>query len=116
MANITIQAPVVNIYSVEPEWTAAVLSKLTQVLERIDTMSPQFQALVDQVAANTSVTNSAIALLQGLNARLDELAQSGASPEEIAAVSADLRASTESLAAAIVENTPAAPPSGAPTA
>ena len=66
----------------------------------------QLDALTAQVAANTNVTLSAIDLLNGIAAKLKD---AGNDPVAIAKLAADLKANTDSLAAAVVANTPAAP-------
>ncbi len=63
--------------------------------------------LTTQVAANTTVEQSAVTLIQGIAA---QLAASATDATKVAALSAQLKASADSLSAAIVANTPAAPP------
>ena len=62
--------------------------------------------LTAEVAANTSVTGSAIALIQGFGA---QLAAAGTDQTKLDALQASLKASTDALAAAVAANTPAAP-------
>jgi len=57
------------------------------------------------VAADTSVTASAVTLLQGLAA---QLAAAGTDPAALAAIVSDLNENTDALAAAVAANTPAA--------
>ena len=61
-------------------------------------------ALTAQVAKNTEVDESAIVLLQGLKAKLDEAITSG-DPAAIQALSDQLGASTQKLADAVAANT-----------
>lgn len=112
MQPITIHAPVVNIYSMDD---TTILSQLSAVLERLNLMSPQMQALVDAVQQNTSVTNSAVALIQGLKAMVDQAAQ-GSNDPVIAQLAQAIGEADAALAAAITANTPSAPPAGGPTA
>lgn len=72
------------------------------------------QELKDAVAANTAADQSAIMLLNGLTAKIQELIDAGT---ELAALKAGLQevvdevnADTQSLAAAVVANTPAESP------
>ncbi len=62
-------------------------------------------ALVAQVAANKTVIDSAIVLINGIAARI---AAAGADPAALAALVDDLKASDSALAAAVAANTPAA--------
>lgn len=61
-----------------------------------------------KVAANTSVDQSAITLLQGLKQRLDD-ALANNDTAALQQLSADLGSSNDALAAAVSQNTPAAP-------
>lgn len=61
--------------------------------------------LTAQVAANTTVVGSALTLIQGFAA---QLAAAGTDPAKLAALQAQLQASDDALAAAVVANTPAA--------
>jgi hypothetical protein len=73
-------------------------------------------ALQAQVAANVSVEQSAITLIQGLAA---QLAANANDPAAISAMATSLQTSAASLAAAITANTPAAstttPAAGSPS-
>jgi hypothetical protein len=64
--------------------------------------------LTAQVARNSDVEDSAIALLQGLKKALDAAIASG-NPAALTALSTQLGAKTDALAAAVVANTPATP-------
>lgn len=89
-----------------PEGKSA-LATLTQEIRR---MSAQLEALRAAVAANTTVTGSAIELLNGLYDKLVELlAQETIDPAAVQALADELSAQTQALAAAVTENTPAAP-------
>ena len=63
--------------------------------------------LTAQVAANTTVEQSAVTLIEGLAAKL---AEAGTDPAKLAALQDSLKASSAALSAAILANTPAAPP------
>jgi peptidoglycan hydrolase CwlO-like protein len=80
------------------------LSYLQTIIERLDHMSGTLADLQAQVANNTSVVASAAALLKGLKERLDA---AGTDPAALAALSSELAASDQALAAAVVANTPA---------
>lgn len=62
--------------------------------------------LTADVAAEVTVDESAITLLQGLKAQLDA---AGTDPVALAALSSSLETEEAKLAAAVVANTPAAP-------
>lgn len=69
-------------------------------------MTTALEDLKTQVAANTSVTGSALVLIKGL---ADKLAAAGTDPAALAALAAELKTSDEALAAAVAANTVAAP-------
>lgn len=90
----------------------------TESLARIETQLTQVMALLTdleaQVARNTEVDESAVLLLQGLKAKLDE---AGTDPVKLKELSDSLGSSTDKLAAAVAANTPApAPPPPSPEA
>lgn len=66
-------------------------------------------ALKAQVAENSSVIESALALIQGIAGRLDE-ALADDDPDALQALVDELKAKDEALAAAVAANTVAAPP------
>ena len=68
----------------------------------------ELDALRAEVARNTTVDESAIALLRGLKAKLDAAIAVG-DPAAIQALATELAAKTDLLAAAVVENTPSEP-------
>ena len=87
------------------EHLAALVSKLTQ---KVSHMSEQLDALTAAVAANTSVTGSAIELLNGLHAKILELlAQPVIDPVAVQALADELSSKTQALADAVAANTPA---------
>lgn len=64
--------------------------------------------LETKVAANTSVVNSAVTLLQGIKAQLDKvIADDNLENTSLDALSDSLGKSTDALAAAVAANTPA---------
>lgn len=70
-------------------------------------MAADFSALEAEVARNTDVTNSAIALLNGIAQKIADAvaADNLADNTETAKLAADLAAQTDSLAAAVASNT-----------
>jgi len=92
--------------------SAAQLTLILQLLEYIMTALTDLQT---QVAANTSVEGSALALIQGLASQLTAAIAASPNPDSsLVALSAQLSSSATALAAAVVANTPAAP--GGPAA
>lgn len=90
--------------------------KLDRLIAQGDTMAIDFQQLTAAVERNTSVDQSAIQALQGLNQSVQDLKQqiadliaNGADPAAIQAAidayAAQLNASTDALAAAVPANT-----------
>jgi hypothetical protein len=90
---------------------------LSDLNQRIKYMTTELDQLRASVAANTSVTASALALIQGFKAQLDA---ARASPDDVAGalteLSASLDANDTALAAAVAANTPAAQPAPAAAA
>jgi hypothetical protein len=68
-------------------------------------VSKELDELTKQVAANRDVTQSAITLIAGIKARLDE---AGTDPAKLQALRDDLAAQDQALAEAVAANTPAA--------
>lgn len=73
-------------------------------------MATYFEDLQAQVALTVTVEASAVALIQGLVAKL-EAAQGD--PAQLQSIVAQLKASSDGLAAAITANTPGGPPAPA---
>lgn len=67
----------------------------------------QFDALVAEVGEIRTVRESVEAVVDGLLAKLETVKDSP-TPEQLAALTADLRSSRDALAAAVVKGTPAA--------
>lgn len=85
---------------------SAVLSMLTTIIDKENIMAGELAKLTQEVAETKSVMQSAKALIVGLKEKLDA---AGTDPAALAALSAELDASQNDLAAAIAANTPAAP-------
>lgn len=72
-------------------------------------MAKTLDDVLADVAAETTVTQSAITLLQGLKAQLDAAIAAG-DLTKVQAIADGIEANTASLSAAVIANTPAAPP------
>lgn len=76
---------------------------LQDILNKEIIIMANLDALTAQVKANTEIEASAIVLLQGLAAKLAEIATD---PVAVAALAEELKVSADALAAAVVANTP----------
>lgn len=89
------------------------LDYIIQLLHRVVQLEGHEMAILDdlttEVEETKTVQASAIALLQGLKAKLDAAIASG-NPAALKALSDALNVSSNDLAAAITANTPAEPP------
>lgn len=65
----------------------------------------ELEDLTAQVAANKTVVDSALVLINGIAARI---AAAGTDPAKLAALTADLKSEDDALAAAVAANTPPA--------
>src|SRR5713101_3733079 len=83
---------------------------LQQILLKENIMSKELDALIAEVARNTTVEKSALAAIQGLAVKL---AEAGTDPVKLAKLRADLAANDDELAAAVTANTPVATPPAA---
>lgn len=83
---------------------ATLLSIAVYLKKEAAIMAAEFDALQTEVERNTEVDQSAIVLLQGLAAKIEELKTD---PVKLQALADSLRSSSDSLAAAVVANTPA---------
>jgi len=89
--------------------TISEIKKLNDNLNRIGVMiMSALENLGAEVAESKAVTESAIILLAGLKAKLDEAIASG-NMSQVQALSDELSTSTDALAAAVSANTPAEP-------
>lgn len=92
----------------EGRTAARLVDLLAKLITEVKLMSAELDALAAAVAANTTVTGSAITLLQGLHARILELlAMETIDPIAVQALADDLSAQTQALAEAVGANTPA---------
>ena len=95
---------------------ARIEAKLGIVEKEEETNMYDLTQLTADVTNDTTVEKSAVTLLQGLKSRLDAAiaADQAGDPQQLAALSTQLEASTADLAAAITANTPAAAAPAAP--
>ena len=82
--------------------------KLDNIIQQEAEQVADLTQIQNDVAANGDVVQSAVTLLQGLKAQLDEAIASN-DPAALAELSAALEQQTQSLADAVTANTPAAP-------
>ena len=85
-----------------------IIELIHQVLIKEDQMANELADLQAKVAAEDTVIDSAIVLLQGIKAALDAAIAAG-NPAALAALSTDIGAKTQALSDAVVANTPATP-------
>jgi uncharacterized membrane protein len=81
---------------------------ITQGANSMATMQEAMDALTAEVTRNTTVDESAIALINGLADQIAALAQEG-NVQAILALTAKMKADSDGLAAAVTANTPATP-------
>lgn len=84
------------------------LRALGVILREEDHMAGELDLLTAEVAENSTVVGSAVALLQQLKALLDAAIASG-DMTQVAVLAQQLSDQTDALAAAVVANTPAQP-------
>lgn len=82
-----------------------VANRVSLILERIQVMSAELDALTAQVKANSDLLDSATTLINGIAARI---IAAGTDPAALQALTDELKAKDASLAAAVTANTPAA--------
>lgn len=75
------------------------------ILERLDIMSKEMDDLAAQVKANSDLLDSATTLINGI---ADRITAAGVDPTKLAALTTELKAKDDALAAAVTANTPAA--------
>ena len=85
----------------------AILHLLRDSRKREIIMSAELDALTAKVVETNTVMGSAVALIGGLAAQIEALKTD---PAALSALAASLEGSKAALAAAILANTPAAPP------
>jgi hypothetical protein len=88
-----------------------VVRMLRLILVRLETMMAAIDDLTAAVAAEDTVIDSAVTLLNGIPALI---AAAGVDPAALTALQADIQAKTAALAAAVIVGTPAAPPNATP--
>ena len=94
--------------TVDPQITTQITeihSMVTALTEGATAMASDLSQLTAAVEANGSVAQSAITLLDGLKAALDE---AGTDPAQLQQLSASLDSQRQALADALVRNTPSA--------
>lgn len=77
-----------------------------QILSNQETIMAELEDLTAQVAANKTVIDSALVLINGI---ADRIKAAGTDPAKLAALTADLKTEDDTLAAAVAANTPPAP-------
>ena len=90
---------------VESSVVTEILYPLKSIYKQGEKIMSVLDDLKARVAANTTVIESAITLIQGLKAKLDEAIASG-DPAALQALSDELGAEDTKLADAVVANTP----------
>lgn len=92
-------------------------AKLTAIEEEFKTMTPQLQALTDEVTKANTVSASAVALIKGLAGQIEA---NKTDPVALQALADSLKTSDTALSDAVTANTPATttppgttPPTGA---
>jgi hypothetical protein len=79
--------------------------QLDRILRRIKRMSVELDNLTAQVKANSDTIDSAVTLINGI---ADRIIAAGVDPVKLTALSDELKAKDDTLAAAVTANTPAA--------
>jgi hypothetical protein len=87
----------------------ALLPAINSLLQKVDQMSQDLSQLKAAVAANTSIIGSAITLIQGFSAKLQDAINAGADPVELQSIVDELNSQDVALSAAILANTPGEP-------
>lgn len=83
----------------------AIAELLQLILRKVDQMAQELDALTAQVKKNSDVEASALALIQGIAARITA---AGTDPAALTALTTELKAKDDELAGAVAANTPAA--------
>ena len=79
-----------------------ILLALQTLAGKVENMAGELADLQAAVAASDAGVDSAIALLNGLAAKIDAIIAAGTDPAALTALSADLKAKTQALADAVV--------------
>jgi cell division septum initiation protein DivIVA len=80
--------------------------KINAIIHKENDIMATLADLQAQVAAVGSTEDSAVALITGLIAKIQDLINSNATPEQYQALVDDLKSHTDPLAAAVAANTP----------
>lgn len=88
-----------------PAWAMELGEALSLILINQETTMSQLDDLTAQVAANKTITASALTLINGIAARITA---AGTDPAALAALTTSLKSDDDNLAAAVTANTPAA--------
>src|SRR6266403_1761913 len=109
-----------SIFEVHFKPDPEVLRRLERIEDKVDlllnqqeTMMSALDDLQAAVAAEDTVIDSAITLINGIPALI---AAAGVDPAKLTALQADITAKSKALADAVAANTPAAAPPAGPTA
>lgn len=105
-----IRLEVAFVDSPAPEVLARIERLEKNIISQLEKIMSALSDLQTAVAAENTVIDSAVTLLQGLKTALDA---AGTDPVALKALSDDITAKTNSLSAAIVANTPVTPPPAA---
>jgi hypothetical protein len=90
-----------------PPWAMELREMLSLVIDNQETEMAAIDDLQAAVAAEDTVIDSAITLIQGIPALI---AAAGVDPAKLTALQNDITAKSTALAAAVAQNTPAAKP------
>jgi hypothetical protein len=82
-----------------------ILTRMGAIQRQESTMSAELDALTAQAKVNSDVEASALIVINGIAARITA---AGTDPAALAALTTELQASAQPLAAAVAANTPAA--------
>lgn len=97
----------------ERSWGEKNHELLQQLLTNSEKIMASIQDVIDDVAAESTVDDSIIALLNGISAQLAAALAAGGSPAQIQSIKDGLDANIAKIQAAITANTPPAPPAPA---
>ena len=100
--DVNVYHHIVEVEPVPKGFYASVLATLKEITKKENLIMADLSVLEAQVKANSDVEASAILLIQGIAAKLAEAATD---PAKIQALSDELKASADSLAAAVAANT-----------
>lgn len=92
-----------NLLASAEEFNTNLTTKLDLILEEIQLMSTQLDALTAQVTANDNLLASAVQLIDGIAAAI---AAAGTDPVKLTALTTSLTSEDTALATAILANTP----------